>query len=77
MDTVYSSEDGRRKLGTEGIPHAIFDLRGRAVLARWGLHRNQLFAVNRLYDRQHNQGTGKTFNYLRKENIRCKTRPQP
>lgn len=39
VDAVYSSEDSRRELGPERIPHAVFNLRCCAVFARWCLHR--------------------------------------
>lgn len=48
VDAVDSSEDGSCQLGPEGIPHAVFDLRRCAILARWGLHRYKLFAVHSL-----------------------------
>lgn len=50
VDAVNTSENGRRKLGPEGIPHAVLDLRRCAILARWGLHRYELLAVHGLRD---------------------------
>lgn len=48
MNAVHSSEDGRCQLGPKGIPHAVFDLRRRAVFAGRALDRDQLLAVDSL-----------------------------
>lgn len=48
VDTINTSENGRRKLGPEGIPHTVLDLRRCAILARWGLHRYKLLAIHSL-----------------------------
>lgn len=49
MDAVDSSENGSRKLGPEGIPNAVFDLRRCAILT-WGpFYRDELLAVHSLH----------------------------
>lgn len=53
VDAVDSSEDCRRQLGPEGIPHAVFDLRRRAVLAGGSFDRNKLLTVDSLSQSNH------------------------
>ena len=75
MDAVDTSEDGRRQLGTEGVPHAVFDLRRRAVLARGGLHRYQLLAVYRLRDCQWSRRKGEEVTPCETNGEGCKQTP--
>lgn len=49
VNAVNSSEDCRRQLRPEGIPHAVFDLRRGAVLAGGSFDRNKLLAVHSLW----------------------------